>query len=112
MVRGRCYASSAELSVQLLQGKWKASILSFLGARPAMRYGEIRRALPGLTDKMLTQRLRDLEATGLVERTILPRSQVAYALTDRGQSLTPIVRSLQAWGAEAGRAIDARFIAS
>lgn len=110
-VRGRCFASSAELSLQMLQGKWKASILSCLGSRSEMRYAEIRRALPGMADKVLTQRLHDLEEVGLVERIEQPKCRVSYSLSARGQTLMPIVRSLQEWGTEQGRAIDARFIA-
>ena len=109
---GRCYASAVELSVQLLQGKWKASILHCLGANASLRYGDIRRALPGLTDKVLTRRLRDLEDAELVERIVHPKCRVEYALSPLGRSLAPIMESLDAWGIEQGRTIKARFVAS
>jgi DNA-binding HxlR family transcriptional regulator len=108
---GRCYASAVELSVQLLQGKWKASILHCLGTHPSLRYGDIRRALPGLADKVLTQRLRDLEDAELVERVVAARGHVAYSLTPLGRSLTPIMQSLEAWGVKRGGSMRARFVA-
>lgn len=108
---GRCYASAVELSVQFLQGKWKASIIHYLCAHPSLRYGDIRRALPGLTDKMLTQRLRDLEEAELVARVVGFRGHGAYSLTPLGLSLAPIMQSLEAWGVERGGSMRARFAA-
>jgi DNA-binding HxlR family transcriptional regulator len=89
-------------------GKWKIDILWVLLAGP-MRFGELRRALPGITQHMLTAQLRALEADQLVSRTayaeIPPR--VEYALTENAYALKPIFLDLLAWsqkvGTQAGR---------
>lgn len=80
--------------------------------RGAERFSEIRGAVMGLSDRMLAQRLRELEASGLVARTVLPTQpvQVRYALTDKGESLMRSLTPLVAWGHEwneTGRSADA-----
>jgi DNA-binding HxlR family transcriptional regulator len=65
--RARLYGCPVELTLDLLGGKWKTVILARLKQAP-LRYGELRSVVPGLADKMLTQRLRDLEKAGFVER--------------------------------------------
>jgi DNA-binding HxlR family transcriptional regulator len=64
------------------------------------RYGELRRRMPGVSEKMLTQRLRELERAGLVARTVhdgVP-APVSYRLTDEGRTLAPVLQSLYDWG--------------
>jgi DNA-binding HxlR family transcriptional regulator len=97
-----------ELTLDLLGGKWKTVILARLKNRP-LRYGELRRAVPGLTDKMLTQRLRDLKDAGFVERAGRSDGQVHYRLTALGQSLGPALEGLYAWGSRVAPTIGARF---
>lgn len=85
--------------VDLVGGKWKIPLLWHLQRGP-LRYGGLRRAIPGISEKMLGQQLRALAAGGLVERTayaeIPPR--VEYALTERGRALTPALNALADWG--------------
>jgi DNA-binding HxlR family transcriptional regulator len=66
------------------------------------RYGELRKKIPGLSDKVLTQRLRELESRGLVvkKRVAKDRAAQAYALTARGESLRPVLDALYGWGAK------------
>jgi DNA-binding HxlR family transcriptional regulator len=96
----------AEFTLAVLGGKWKTVILCFLKERPC-RYTELRKLLPKLSDKMLTERLHDLIAAGLVVR----RRRIAgpaqeYMLTPKGRQLSSILRHLDAWGVENARSFD------
>jgi len=106
--RGRLYGCPVELTLDLLGGKWKTVILSRLKQTP-LRYGELRRAIPGLADKVLTQRLHDLERAGFVERAKLADGQIHYRLTAHGRSLGPAIEALYAWGRRVAPALNARF---
>ncbi len=88
-----------EFALTVLGGKWKTVILAYLSERPC-HYGELRRLLPGLSDKVLTERLKDLQRSGLVARgtNAASKSRPSYALTARGATLTPILTDLYAWG--------------
>lgn len=82
--------------MEVLGGKWKPVILARLKERP-LRYGELRRLLPRLSEKMLTQRLRDLEELGLVASTRAGRA-VTYRITPRAERLRPALDALYAFG--------------
>ncbi len=88
-----------EFALAVLGGKWKTIILAYLSERPC-RYAELRQLLPGLSDKVLSERLQDLQRAGLVERArhTESRSRPAYALTARGRTLTPVLTDLYQWG--------------
>src|SRR3954462_13553208 len=90
--KGRLYGCPVELALSVIGGKWKTIILARLKTAP-MRYGELRRTLPSLADKVLTQRLRELEESGSVERRVLTGSPV-YAWMARGLSLAPALEVL------------------
>ncbi len=83
----------------VLGGKWKTIILAYLSERPC-HYGELRQLLPGLSDKVLSDRLKDLQQSGLVARgkSSAAKSRSPYVLTARGATLTPILTDLYAWG--------------
>ena len=101
----KSYSCPVELTVDVVGGRWRTVILSHL-KEGVHRYGELRRRTPGITDKMLTQRLRELEADGLVARRDLGTAapHVEYDLTDEGRSLAPVLQALYDWGAaRAGR---------
>ena len=88
-------------TLNLLGGKWKLLILSYLLDEPR-RYGELRRLMPEITEKMLIQELRDLEADGIVARTVhqtVP-PRVDYALTEQGQRVRPVFAELLGWGVQ------------
>jgi DNA-binding HxlR family transcriptional regulator len=95
----RAYTCPVELALSAVQGKWKVLILWNLRDE-TLRYGEIRRRLPRVTHKMLAQQLRELEADGLLNRTVYPQvpPRVDYALTELGLTLVPILREMQQWG--------------
>jgi DNA-binding HxlR family transcriptional regulator len=80
-------------------GTWRPVILSHL-KEGVHRYGELRRLMPGISEKMLVQRLRELTAAGLVERVDRGTrpAHVEYHLTEEGRSLTPVLQALYDWG--------------
>lgn len=86
-------------TLALIGGKYKALLLWHLSGK-VLRFNELRRLVPEATAKMLTQQLRELERDGLITRTIYPvvPPKVEYALTERGQSLFPILQAMYAWG--------------
>ena len=93
------YHCSMELTLELIGGKWKSLILWHLGEN-TLRFSELKRALPKITQKMLTQQLRELELHGLVRRFIYTQvpPRVEYSLTEAGRSLLPILDTLCQWG--------------
>ncbi len=88
-----------EATLELIGGKYKALILWHL-AQEKLRYSELRKALAGITPKMLTQQLRELEAKSLIHREVFPivPPKVEYSLTELGKSLMPILVAMRDWG--------------
>lgn len=86
-------------AVQIIGGRWKMLILSAL-EKEAKRYSQLKKALPGITERMLTLQLREMEADGIVHRTVYPEvpPRVEYTLTDIGRELLPICAQLHLWG--------------
>lgn len=93
------YHCSMELTLDIIGGKWKPLILWHL-REVTLRFSELRRKLSYITQKMLTQQLRALEASGLVNRLIYTQipPKVEYSLTDAGKSLLPILETMSQWG--------------
>jgi DNA-binding HxlR family transcriptional regulator len=83
----------------LIGNKWKPLLLFHL-LEGALRSGELQKSVLGISNKMFTQTIRELEKDGLVERKIFPvvPPKVEYKLSERGKSLEPILRSLDQWG--------------
>jgi len=90
----------------LLSGKWKLEIMWLLNQR-IYRFGELRRAIPGVTQHMLTAQLRELEADGLVSRTVFAEvpPRVEYEITAKARGLGPTMQALTAWWNEYGRTV-------
>ena len=86
-------------TVQIIGSKWKLLILRNLLARP-WRFNELKRSLEGVSQKVLTDALRTLEADGIVIRTVYPEvpPRVEYALTELGETLRPILKTMERWG--------------
>lgn len=84
----------------ILGGKWKILIL-FALAEGVKRFNELRRLIPGVTQRMLTARLRELEEQHIITRTVFAQvpPKVEYELSDIGKTLTPILCALKKWGA-------------
>ncbi|MFF0531627.1 winged helix-turn-helix transcriptional regulator [Nocardia amikacinitolerans] len=86
--------------MDVIGGKWKALILWELEENGVRRFGELRRGLPGVSEKMLMQQLRELEEDGIVTREIFPEvpPRVEYELTELGRALNRALEPLGAWG--------------
>lgn len=97
----RRYYCPVEVAVDVLAGRWTPVILAHL-KEGVHRYGELRRRMPEVSEKVLTERLRGLERDGLVERTVHPGvpAPVSYRLTEEGASLAPVLQALYDWGSE------------
>ena len=88
-------------TASLLERRWQLSIL-YAALSGALRFNEFADAVGGISPRMLSERLRDLEAAGLVERTVIPSSPptVEYRLTERGKRLAPIIDAMRAYAGE------------
>lgn len=86
-------------TLNVLGGKWKLLVLSYLLEGPR-RYGELKRLVPEITEKMLIQELRELELDGMVARQVYQQvpPKVEYYLTELGQQVQPLFRALVGWG--------------
>jgi len=93
------YVCLIEMTLDLIGEKWKSLILWNLYNSP-LRYNQLKRAIPDVTQKMLTQQLRELENCGLVHRHSYPQKplKVEYSLTDDGKKLVPALEPLHKWG--------------
>lgn len=85
--------------VELIGNKWKLLIIRNLLAS-SNRFGELKRGLPGISQRVLTDNLRQLEVDGLITRTVYPEvpARVEYSLNDLGNSLRPLFKSMEEWG--------------
>lgn len=94
-LKGRC---PVDLAIDVVGGKWKPIILYRLGAG-TLRFGQLQRVIPQVTQRMLTLQLRELERDGLVIRTVYPEvpPKVEYTLTEPARSLLPVLESLGHW---------------
>jgi len=92
-------ASGVEQVLQLLEGRWKLIILFHLFAGKVQRYSDFEKLIPGISQKMLAQQLRQLEADGIVSRTVYPQvpPKVEYRLTEWGQALCPALDAMLKW---------------
>ncbi len=90
---------SVEAAISLIDGKWKCVILFQLG-RGTLRFNEIRRRVPGVTQRMLTNQLREMEADGLIQRRVYAEvpPRVEYSLSPLGRSMEPVLAALKEWG--------------
>ena len=88
-------------TVQMIGSKWKLLIMRNLLQRP-WRFNELKKDLEGLSQKVLTDSLRSMEADGIITRTVYPEvpPRVEYALSDLGESMRPIMDAMAAWGTD------------
>ncbi|OJT47652.1 winged helix-turn-helix transcriptional regulator [Serratia plymuthica] len=93
----------------LLSGKWKLEIMWLLNQR-IYRFGELRKAIPGITQHMLTAQLRELENDGLVSRTVFAEvpPRVEYEITKKARGLGPTMEALAAWWLQYGESVPAK----
>jgi DNA-binding HxlR family transcriptional regulator len=99
-IKNKEYNCTFEITIDLIGGKWKPLIIWYLRDNRIKRFNELKRLMPEITQKMLTQQLRELEVDNLVKREVYPEvpPKVEYSLTELGQSLMPILRMMCQWG--------------
>ena len=98
-----CYVSNKEpfeYTLSIISGKWKLKIIYLLTCIGTVRYGELKKNIEGITHKMLSSQLKELEHENIVLRKEYPQvpPKVEYSLTEKGQSLIPLVKSMCEWG--------------
>lgn len=104
MAKQESYKCGFELTLELVGGKWKGLILWHLFEQGVLRYGELNRCIPEITQKMLTQQLREMEQNNLVHRKVYNQipPKVEYSLTPQGHKLGEIFILMKEWGVEYG----------
>ncbi len=98
-------AAGVERAIGMLEGRWKLVILFHLFGGKVLRFSDLERAIPDISQKMLTQQLRRMEEDAIVQRIVHPQvpPKVEYRLTEWGQSLCPALDALLAWAEAAER---------
>lgn len=93
------FSCPIEITLSIISGKWKGMILYQL-AKGASRFNQLRRLLPGVTQRMLTLQLRELENSGVIRRVVYSQRppKVEYSLTEFGNNLKPILELMEDWG--------------
>jgi DNA-binding HxlR family transcriptional regulator len=86
-------------AVELVGKRWTGAILLVLIDQGPLRFSEIKHAVPELSDRLLSERMKELEAEGIVDRHVIDDTpvRVEYGLTDKGRALEPVVRTLKSW---------------
>ncbi|RYM06728.1 transcriptional regulator [Sporolactobacillus sp. THM7-7] len=105
-------ACPVEVTLTIIGGKWKGVILYHL-LSGKKRFNEFRRLIPGITQRMLTLQLRELESDGVVHREVyrvIP-PKVEYSLTEFGRTLEPIIRQMKTWGEKYAEQVRERTVA-
>ncbi|WP_417591087.1 winged helix-turn-helix transcriptional regulator [Owenweeksia hongkongensis] len=98
--KGKEYPCCASLTMGIIGGKWKAVILFHL-MNEKLRYNELRKTMPTVTERTLSLQLKALEEDGLIKRRVYtskPPLKVEYSLTDLGKTLIPLIQSIADWG--------------
>lgn len=105
---------SVEAAISLIDGKWKCVILWHLHKQGTLRFNELRRQFPVITQRMLTNQLRELEADGLIDREVYAQvpPKVEYSLSERGRGLETILLALKSWGDENGHLFNTQHRAA
>jgi len=95
------YSASFQRAIELIGKRWTGAVIRALLAGPA-RFNHLLVGIPGISDRVLTERLRELEMEGMVDRLVDPGPpvRVSYRLTARGRALSPVIASVDAWAAD------------
>lgn len=99
--KGKVYYNPVELAMSRIGGVWKMPILWRLKSK-ILRYGELRKAIHHISDKMLTTQLRELEADGYIDRKVYAQvpPKTEYSLTEKGKAVIPIINTIREYGLE------------
>lgn len=102
---GKTYHCAMDITMDYIGGKWKTVVLWYLRYE-VLRFGELKKKIPDITEKMLSIQLKVLEENGLIKRTVFgekPPIRVEYSLTDFGKTLIPTLDAIAKWGRELGQ---------
>lgn len=101
-IKSKIYTCPIDVALQFISGKWKILILSFLHYGPPRRYFQIKRNLPGVSEKVLLQQLAQLQEDGLIKKKVLTKKPltVEYSMTQKGKTLAPLIEFLSEWGVD------------
>ena len=102
-IKDQDFHCAMDVTMHFIGGKWKTVVLWYLRNK-TMRFGELKKQIPDITEKMLSLQLKALETDGLVHRKVYPEVplRVEYSLTDFGTSLIPVLESIALWGRNLG----------
>ena len=103
-MNGRVYHCALDVTMEMVGGKWKTIVLWYL-RKDRKRFSELRRSIPGITEKMLSMQLRQLEKDGFVSRKVHAEvpPRVEYSLTPHGRTLLPLLEEIAKWGRMMGK---------
>lgn len=98
-MNGQTFYCALDVTMNFIGGKWKAIVLWYL-RKGTKRFGELKKLIPPITEKMLSLQLKELEKDGIVKRTIFAEvpPRVEYELTDEGKTLLPLLEEIATWG--------------
>ncbi len=96
----KVFNCNMELTLDIIGGKWKPILIFHIGNRGAIRYGELKRLLPSISERVLSRELRELEATNIILREAFEEKvlRVEYSLTEIGKEVLPLLNALTQWG--------------
>ena len=102
-IEGQTYHCAMDVTMNFIGGKWKTVVLWYLRNK-TLRFGELKKQIPDITEKMLSIQLKSLEEDGLIQREVFPEVplRVEYSMTEFGKSLTPILEAISKWGRNLG----------
>ncbi|WLR46612.1 helix-turn-helix domain-containing protein [Halobacillus litoralis] len=102
MADNKLYYCNVELSLDIIGGKWKPLIIHHIGGAGVIRYGELKRKVPNINERVLSRQLRELEESKIIQRTVYDEvpPRVEYSLIEMGKTLVPILNELGLWGIE------------
>lgn len=102
-IRGKAHHCALDVTMDFIGGKWKTVVLWYLRNK-TLRFGEIRKHIPDITEKMLSLQLKALEEDGIICREVFPEVplRVEYSLTEFGKTLIPVLEALAKWGRDLG----------
>ncbi len=96
----RTFNCSMELTLDIIGGKWKPILIYHIGTQVKVRYGELKRLTPLISERVLSRELRQLESSGIIKREVFEEKilRVEYSLTEIGLEVLPILTALTVWG--------------
>src|SRR5690348_16754641 len=108
------FCPAYQRGIELIGGRWTGAIVRAMLSGGSCRFSDLVQAIPGLSDRMLAERLRELEAEGIVRRTVVPEMpvRVEYRLTDKGRALSSVIEAMVTWLTKWGEEAPVPFVAA